>query len=89
MTGRRERLDETEISQRLTQSAWARDGESIQRTFRLATFRDALRFVNAVGQLADERDHHPDIDIRWNRERTAERRARADGAMDSRARRAP
>jgi 4a-hydroxytetrahydrobiopterin dehydratase len=30
-------------------------------------FADALAYVNAVGALAEEMDHHPDIDIRWNR----------------------
>jgi 4a-hydroxytetrahydrobiopterin dehydratase len=69
MAGHRERLDEVEISRRVAQSEWARDGESIQRTFRFETFRDALAFVNAVGELAEQRDHHPDIDIRWNRVR--------------------
>ena len=30
-------------------------------------FADALAYVNAVGALAEEMNHHPDIDIRWNR----------------------
>jgi 4a-hydroxytetrahydrobiopterin dehydratase len=30
-------------------------------------FVGALAFVNAVGQLAEEANHHPDIDIRYNR----------------------
>ncbi len=29
-------------------------------------FAAALAYVNAVGALAEEMDHHPDIDIRWN-----------------------
>lgn len=29
-------------------------------------FADALSYVNAVGALAEEANHHPDIDIRWN-----------------------
>jgi 4a-hydroxytetrahydrobiopterin dehydratase len=32
-----------------------------------ASFPSALDFVQAVGRLAEEADHHPDIDIRWNR----------------------
>ena len=31
----------------------------------LASFPAALDFVMAVGRLAEEADHHPDIDIRW------------------------
>jgi 4a-hydroxytetrahydrobiopterin dehydratase len=69
MPGRRERLDESEIARGLEGSEWAREGDAILRTFRFAGFREALAFVNAVGELAEERDHHPDIDIRWNRVR--------------------
>jgi 4a-hydroxytetrahydrobiopterin dehydratase len=29
-------------------------------------FADALAYVNAVGELAERANHHPDIDIRWN-----------------------
>lgn len=39
---------------------------AITATYQLADFADALAFVNAVGAEAEQRNHHPDIDIRWN-----------------------
>jgi 4a-hydroxytetrahydrobiopterin dehydratase len=30
-----------------------------------------MRFVNRVGELAEQAGHHPDIDIRYNRVRLA------------------
>ena len=30
-------------------------------------FADALRYVNAVGYLAEQANHHPDIAISWNK----------------------
>ena len=36
-----------------------------------ASFPAALDFVAAVGRLAEEADHHPDIDIRWRTVRLA------------------
>ena len=30
-------------------------------------FVEALAFVNKVGELAEAANHHPDIDIRWNK----------------------
>jgi 4a-hydroxytetrahydrobiopterin dehydratase len=30
-------------------------------------FNDALVFVNSVAQAAEQMNHHPDIDIRYNR----------------------
>ena len=41
------------------------------KTRRGKHFADALAYVNAVGALAEEVDHHPDIDIRWNTVRLA------------------
>ncbi|HVA03529.1 MAG TPA: 4a-hydroxytetrahydrobiopterin dehydratase [Acidimicrobiales bacterium] len=45
---------------------WGRHGDEIVKTRRGKDFVDSLSFVNAVGELAQEMDHHPDIDIRWN-----------------------
>ena len=39
---------------------------AITATYQLADFAAALAFVNAVGAEAERRNHHPDIDIRWN-----------------------
>lgn len=46
---------------------WKRRGAVIHRTFEFTDFPTALRFVNAVGRAAEKAQHHPDIDIRWNR----------------------
>jgi 4a-hydroxytetrahydrobiopterin dehydratase len=39
----------------------------IRRTFTLPDFRAALAFVAYVGELAESHNHHPDIDIRYNK----------------------
>ena len=44
---------------------WARDGDEIVKTFDCGTFANAIAFVVKVGFLAEQADHHPDIDIRW------------------------
>ena len=38
-------------------------GKAISRTFVLEDFQSALGFVNRVGELAEQADHHPDIRI--------------------------
>ena len=45
---------------------WTRRGRSLFRTYKFKDFPASLRFVNAVGRLAEKAWHHPDIDIRWN-----------------------
>ncbi len=48
---------------------WQIEAGELARTFEFADFPAALRFVNRVGELAEEAGHHPDIDIRYNRVR--------------------
>ena len=45
---------------------WDRAGDELVKVRKGKDFADALGYVNAVGQLAEAADHHPDIDIRWN-----------------------
>lgn len=46
---------------------WALHDESISRTFVFDGFTQAIAFVVEVGFLSEAADHHPDIDIRWNK----------------------
>jgi 4a-hydroxytetrahydrobiopterin dehydratase len=48
---------------------WTREGDVLETTVKLHDFAAALEFVNAVGAAAEAANHHPDIDIRWNRVR--------------------
>jgi 4a-hydroxytetrahydrobiopterin dehydratase len=47
--------------------AWKKKGSAISRTFEFPGFLPAIKFVNSVAKLAEKADHHPDIDIRWNK----------------------
>ena len=47
--------------------AWERVGDELVTTVELRDFAGALAFVNAVGAAAEAANHHPDIDIRWNK----------------------
>ena len=46
---------------------WDEVDGALQREFRFRDFREALAFVNRVGAVADDADHHPDVAIHWNR----------------------
>jgi 4a-hydroxytetrahydrobiopterin dehydratase len=46
--------------------AWDRSGAELVKARRGRDFADSLAYVNAVGALAEDAGHHPDIDIRWN-----------------------
>ncbi len=48
---------------------WEQEKKHIERTFEFDDFSQALDFVNSVAEIAEEEDHHPDIDIRYNKVR--------------------
>jgi 4a-hydroxytetrahydrobiopterin dehydratase len=59
--------EESERAARLP--GWQIEGGELVRTFQFKDFREALRFVNRVGELAESAGHHPDIYIRYNQVR--------------------
>ena len=48
---------------------WDLEGKTIERTFEFDDFSQAIDFVNGIAELAEEVEHHPDIDIRYNKVR--------------------
>lgn len=61
---------------------WARAGEVIEKTFEFESFVPAVEFVNRVAELAEEMNHHPDLDIRYNKVRVGLATHDAGGITD-------
>jgi 4a-hydroxytetrahydrobiopterin dehydratase len=62
------KLDPAQIPVALaTVPDWKRQGDVISRTFEFKDFSAAMKFVNAVAELAEQAWHHPDIGICWNK----------------------
>jgi len=60
------RLSEDELSAALPGlPLWSGDGDVLRRTVELPSFRDAVAAIVAIADVAEEMDHHPDIDLRW------------------------
>jgi 4a-hydroxytetrahydrobiopterin dehydratase len=65
-------LNEQEQRERLAKlTGWQIEGGELVKTFSFKDFRQALGFVNRVGEAAETAGHHPDIDIRYSRVRLA------------------
>jgi len=61
-------LQEKEISSLLKElKGWTRTDKEIRKVRELKDFVHAMGFVNSVALLAEKMNHHPDIDIRWNK----------------------
>jgi 4a-hydroxytetrahydrobiopterin dehydratase len=44
---------------------WSGNEDGLHRTVELASFRDAVAAIVAIADVAEELDHHPDVDLRW------------------------
>jgi 4a-hydroxytetrahydrobiopterin dehydratase len=44
---------------------WSGDVDGLHRTVELPTFQDAVAAIGSIADVAEELDHHPDIDLRW------------------------
>ncbi|HEX9969101.1 MAG TPA: 4a-hydroxytetrahydrobiopterin dehydratase [Acidimicrobiales bacterium] len=61
-----ERLDDDAARESLRGTPWeVRDGRLVLVVKR-ADFAEAMAFVNAVAEVAESRNHHPDIAVHWN-----------------------
>ena len=57
--------------ERLTDWEWDAEAVLVQRTVRLPDFLSAIALVDEVAQAAEQAEHHPDIDIRYDTVRLA------------------
>lgn len=62
----RKKLSDEEMISLLGQfDRWMLDGGRIKKRYEFGNFAEALAFVNKVGAIAEELDHHPDITFGW------------------------
>jgi len=59
-------LNETELHAAMAQRPhWEVRDSALWRAVQAPSYRDGIRLVDAAAAVAEELDHHPDIDIRW------------------------
>ncbi len=61
-------LTDTDITAALdTLPGWAREGDSITKTYSFKSYLEGLAFATAAGTVAEGKDHHPDMSIAWRK----------------------
>jgi 4a-hydroxytetrahydrobiopterin dehydratase len=64
----RQKLSDLEIQRALGGlPGWSRRGDTLVKTYAFEHFADGIAFVGRVARVADDMDHHPDIDIRYTK----------------------
>jgi 4a-hydroxytetrahydrobiopterin dehydratase len=62
------KLTPPQIKRHLTGlSGWAKRGNEIVKTFKFKDFHETMKFVNAVAKIANKENHHPDMEVGYNR----------------------
>lgn len=46
-------------------NGWERADGALRRSVKFPAFLDGIEAVRRVAEVAEQKDHHPDIDIRW------------------------
>ena len=65
-------LSDEDVSAALAQRpGWARAGDEIVRVYEPGSFRAVIDLVDGIADAAEAADHHPDLDIRYNKLRVA------------------
>ena len=63
-----QKLDDSRIKQELARlNGWSRDGDEITKSFSFKNFHETMSFVNAVAYIANQLDHHPDMEVGYNK----------------------
>jgi len=63
---RRELITDEALAASLkTLDGWVAEDNELRRQYKFENFGEALAFVNRVGEVAEEADHHPDICFGW------------------------
>ncbi|MBN8503505.1 MAG: 4a-hydroxytetrahydrobiopterin dehydratase [Burkholderiales bacterium] len=47
-------------------SGWVHEQGALQRSFRFDNFREVMDFANAVAEVAEAQDHHPDLILSYS-----------------------
>ncbi len=59
-------LSESEIKSRLRElKGWKHEGDFIAKTFEFEAFLDGIHFIDRLARVAEEKEHHPDIQVRY------------------------
>jgi 4a-hydroxytetrahydrobiopterin dehydratase len=46
---------------------WGDSKQKLERTFKFKDFNESIDFVNKVAKIAEQQNHHPDIEINYNK----------------------
>jgi len=63
-----DKLSDSQVSDKLKKlSGWEKKGGAIRKTFSFKNYYETMAFVNAVAWISHKEDHHPDMEVGYNK----------------------
>ena len=63
--------------------SWRLVGDHLEKEYSFKNFKQALAFTNAIGKIAEEEGHHPDIFLAWGKVKLAYWTHKINGLSES------
>jgi 4a-hydroxytetrahydrobiopterin dehydratase len=77
-------LSDSEIEQRLGGvEGWEREGDAIAKTFERGDFVGSVKFVDSLVEPAEGMNHHPDLELSWDKVKVSITNHAQGGLTDS------
>jgi len=63
------RLNDAQVADGIKKlpAGWDRKGDAIRKTFSFKNYYEAMAFVNATAWISHKEDHHPDMEVGYNK----------------------
>ena len=63
-----DRLNDSQVSDRLKKlSGWEKKGDAIRKVYLFKNYYETMAFVNATAWISHKEDHHPDLEVGYNK----------------------
>ena len=63
-----DRLNDSQVSDRLKKlSGWEQKGDAIRKVYSFKNYYETMAFVNATAWISYKEDHHPDLEVGYNK----------------------
>ena len=56
-----------EINKTISNQNWSYKNNRISKSFEFESYIEGINFVNEIAKIAEQRNHHPDINIGWRK----------------------
>src|SRR6266567_3347895 len=63
-----DRLKDSDVAKRIKKlPGWKKKGDTIRKVFAFKNYYETMAFVNAAAWISHREDHHPDLEVGYNK----------------------